>query len=76
MNTTILVAQFKREVDEAYGSDKAVKVYKVTSPAGHTWFTVSLFENEQLQSCAGEYISYGFACAAGIKWLDNSDFYI
>lgn len=78
MNTYKHVATFHRltDGDESYGPDKSAKIYKITTPDGSVSFAISLFEGDVLQSCQGDYVSYGWAMRPVIKWLDNSDFYL
>jgi hypothetical protein len=76
MNTTKIVANLVRTNDEAYGDEMQAKIYKITTPEGNVSFAVSLFANDELKSCEGDYISYGYAMKAAIAWIDNSDFYL
>ena len=78
MNINEHIATFSRELDlnQSYGPDKVAKVYKVIHPDGNVTFAISLFEDGALQSCQGDYISYGWALRPVIEWLDNSDFYL
>jgi len=76
MNRNELIATFARVNDEAYGSEKSAKIYKVNHDDGNTSFAISLFENDSLKSCQGVYISYGYAMRDVIEWIDNSDTYL
>lgn len=78
MNNNQHVATFTRLTDgeTSYGHDRSAKIYKITHPDESVSFAISLFENDVLQSCQGDFISYGWAMRPVIEWLDNSDFYL
>lgn len=76
MNTTQIVTTLVRCNDEAYGDEMQAKIYKITTPEGNVSFALSLYSNDELKSCQGDYISYGYAMKDAIAWIDNSDFYL
>lgn len=76
MNTTQIVTTLVRLTEEGFGDDKQAKIYKVTHLDETVSFSVSLFESDQLKSCQGDYISYGYVMKAAIEWIDNSEFFL